>query len=81
MHDWARQAKYPPLWLWLKVTQFLSWVSSYDKEIIDFSPCEENEGDCDNDSHCNGDLKCGKDNCPANFHASADCCYKPETSK
>ena len=40
--------------------------------MIGFSPCEENEGDCDNDSHCNGDLKCGKNNCPANFHAFAD---------
>ena len=42
------------------------------------SPCQENEGDCDIDSDCNGDLKCGKDNCPgSNFHAMADCCYEP----
>ena len=46
------------------------------------SPCQENEGDCDNDIHCNGDLKCGKNNClGSNFHAFADCCYKPSTSE
>ena len=25
--------------------------------------CLVGEGDCDNDSHCKGDLVCGKDNC------------------
>ena len=25
--------------------------------------CSVGEGDCDNDSHCAGDLVCGKDNC------------------
>ena len=47
------------------------------------NPCEENEGDCDKDSHCNGDLKCGKNNCllGSNLHAFADCCYKPSTSE
>ena len=26
--------------------------------------CSENEGDCDFHSHCQGDLKCGSNNCP-----------------
>ena len=46
-------------------------------------PCQENEGDCDKDSHCNGDLKCGKNNClgGSNLYEFADCCYKPSTSE
>ena len=47
-----------------------------------FHLSQENEGDCDIDSDCNGDLKCGKDNCPGtNFHAMADCCYKQSKKK
>ena len=42
-------------------------------------PCYEGEGDCDRDSHCAGDLVCGKDNCrrfnPAS-PATHDCCEK-----
>ena len=38
--------------------------------------CGENEGDCDNDSHCKAGLKCGTDNCPSNFPSYYDCCYK-----
>ena len=38
--------------------------------------CGENEGDCDNDSHCKAGLKCGTDNCPSSFPSSYDCCYK-----
>ena len=40
--------------------------------------CGENEGDCDNDSHCKPGLKCGKDNCPSGFPSDYDCCYIPE---
>ena len=41
--------------------------------------CGENQGDCDNDSHCKSGLKCGKDNCPAGFpSAFYDCCYNPK---
>ena len=39
----------------------------------DTTPCGVGEGDCDRDSHCAGDLKCGKDNCPAG-HGNMDCC-------
>ena len=37
--------------------------------------CGENEGDCDDDSHCKPGLKCGKDNCPSGFPSDYDCCY------
>ena len=42
------------------------------------NPCGINQGDCDYDSDCNGDLICGKDNCkdlwPGFGDAYADCC-------
>ena len=43
--------------------------------------CGEGEGDCDNDSHCQANLICGKDNCNAalGFPSSYDCCYDPNT--
>ena len=49
-------------------------------------PCEENEGDCDNDSECDANLKCGQgngfdDNCPSTFPSWSDCCYDPEERK
>ena len=39
--------------------------------------CSENEGDCDFHSHCQGDLKCGSNNCPDSygFDSNTDCCY------
>ena len=39
------------------------------------NPCGLNQGDCDSDDECSGDLKCGTDNC-LNFGAgnNADCC-------
>ena len=39
-------------------------------------PCEENEGDCDDDSQCMGYLECGIDNCPSylGFSSTTDCC-------
>ena len=42
--------------------------------------CGENEGDCDNNNQCQGDLECGTDNCPSylEFDYSIDCCYKKE---
>ena len=38
--------------------------------------CGENEGGCDNDSHCKTGLKCGANNCPSGFPSNYDCCYK-----
>ena len=41
------------------------------------APCAINQGDCDENSECQGDLVCGKDNCPAPFPSTADCCESP----
>ena len=43
------------------------------------NPCEEAEGDCDNDYDCLGNLKCGKNNCHPPFDEDADCCYDPSS--
>ena len=42
--------------------------------------CGEGEGDCDGDSHCFGNLKCGVDNCIGfgSSASAADCCYLPK---
>ena len=49
-----------------------------------FNQCREGEGDCDRDSDCFGDLKCGQgngldNNCDSSFGfpSSHDCCYDP----
>jgi len=39
-------------------------------------PCKENQGDCDKDEECEGDLVCGK-NCPEGFPSGYHCCEKP----
>ena len=37
--------------------------------------CEINQGDCDYDDDCKGDLICGHNNCGASFTMpDADCC-------
>ena len=43
--------------------------------------CNVDEGDCDNDSHCSGNLKCGTNNCDTTqgFPSAYDCCYDPAT--
>jgi hypothetical protein len=42
------------------------------------SPCPENHGDCDNDSHCAGSLVCGQNNCKwMGANSAADCCVEP----
>ena len=39
------------------------------------SPCPLNQGDCDNDQDCLGDLTCGIQNCEdQRFPENADCC-------
>merc|ERR1719483_711710 len=41
------------------------------------APCGINQGDCDRDNQCSGNLVCGKNNCPVRFPSGADCCrYK-----
>ena len=40
-------------------------------------PCQEGEGDCDEDSHCQEDLVCGTNNCPIDGDHQGDCCEAP----
>ena len=41
------------------------------------NPCDIHQGDCDNDSHCKGNLICGKNNCGSAFTWTyADCCIE-----
>ena len=47
------------------------------------NPCLENEGDCDENEDCLGELVCGAgtgndNNCPAKatFESTDDCCYR-----
>lgn len=52
--------------------------TSYDRECCSkVSPCHINEGDCDTNIECQGNLVCGRNNCPAPFPSSADCCEEP----
>jgi len=40
--------------------------------------CFEGEGDCDHDSDCRGNLRCGTDNCYGKgFDDTDDCCMRP----
>ena len=42
----------------------------------------EGDGDCDRHSDCQPGLRCGKDNCVgAQFDATDDCCFAPQTRK
>ena len=51
---------------------------NYDRSCCsDAAPCAINEGDCDENSDCQGNLICGKDNCQPPFPLSADCCELP----
>ena len=51
---------------------------SYDGECCSvLAPCAINEGDCDADNECQGNLFCGSNNCPAPFPSQADCCESP----
>ena len=47
-------------------------------------PCDESQGDCDNDGECRGNLVCGRNNC-RQIHgnisiSSADCCIQNITT-
>ena len=41
-----------------------------------FEPCAINQGDCDTNLECQGDLVCGFENCNLNG-VTADCCESP----
>ena len=61
-------------------------VSSAKSILGDFGDCTsshqcgEDEGDCDNDDQCEGNLKCGTNNCRSSlgFPRLFDCCYNEE---
>ena len=40
--------------------------------------CGINQGDCDSDDECSGNLVCGTNNCPSPFPSNADCCENPQ---
>ena len=48
----------------------------------DSEPCGLNNGDCDKDSHCQGELKCGHNNCGEGrgFDPTDDCCVGKYTA-
>ena len=54
-------------------------LGSYDPNFCSQNLCQEGEGDCDDDTECDGSLECGTDNCPTqnNWPTVADCCYQP----
>ena len=45
--------------------------------------CGIGEGDCDTDSDCSGNLKCGTNNCDTalGFPSAMDCCYQGKEHK
>ena len=46
------------------------------------NPCGADEGDCDNDNDCSGNLICGVNNCVGSqFHPAADCCIEQGNEK
>ena len=54
--------------------------SKYLRNYCKTNPCGIGEGDCDNDEECEGDLKCGKNNCEFSYYSErADCCMNSTT--
>ena len=50
-----------------------------DEEFCTFiNPCGEDEGDCDYHDECQGNLKCGSNNCPQSlaYDSQVDCCLE-----
>ena len=47
-------------------------------------PCQEGEGDCDNNDECKDDLVCGDNNCKQFgdfYHEKDDCCVENNINK
>ena len=48
------------------------------------NPCDQGEGDCDDNAECGPGLVCGENNCKQFgqfFHAKDDCCVLDQTSQ
>ena len=48
------------------------------------SPCDQGEGDCDNNAECGDGLVCGENNCQQFgqfFHPKDDCCMLQVTGQ
>ena len=43
--------------------------------------CNIGQGNCQDDSHCSGILKCGNNNCGAHFPNGTNCCEQPSTTE
>ena len=47
----------------------------------DLHQCDIDEGNCQDDSHCSGILKCGDSNCGDHFPNGTNCCEQPSTTE
>ena len=47
----------------------------------DLRQCDIGEGNCQDDSHCSGILKCGDSNCGDLFPNGTNCCEQPSTTE
>ena len=47
----------------------------------DMHQCDIDEGNCQDDSHCSGILKCGDSNCGDHFPNGTNCCEQPSTTE
>ena len=83
--EWNSASNLTRLGLYAKITtidiaDFENVTLGEDDFCSSLKPCNQDEGDCDFDSHCNGtDLRCIHDSCPAElgFLPGADCCRDP----
>ena len=50
-------------------------INCHNSTCTSDSPCLNGEGDCDDDSECQGSLECGTDNCASGSYG-LDCCTK-----
>ena len=61
-----------------KICDGIHDYESYGRECCSREePCEINQGDCDKEYECQGNLICGTNNCPWPFPRRADCCVNP----
>jgi len=68
--------KQESLFIQILSTRYDAECTGGDNCCSDSEPCDLHEGDCDKDSHCKGELKCGHNNCGDGygFDPTDDCC-------